>query len=188
MAGGARAWVDGQLIIDDWTAGPSRALTGRTPSLAAGEHDLRVEYVKTVGEGAIRLGWAPVQTPVTLPTAVITAAATPRSTSPSRWTARPRRARGRAHQLCLGLGRRQRFGGPDRAVRLHRARRLHRLPHRDRRVRPRQLGARPRSSSTRNQTPVPDQPPAPVIVAPAVGIVGEPIFFDGPVPRPPIPS
>ncbi|MEZ4559402.1 MAG: PKD domain-containing protein [Caldilineaceae bacterium] len=95
--------MDGQLIIDDWTAAPA-ALTGRTPSLAAGEHDLRVEYVKTVGEGAIRLGWAPVQTPVTLPTAVITAPLRPGQPVHHAGRQRPRRARGRATSFAWDLG------------------------------------------------------------------------------------
>lgn len=73
VTGGARMWLNGQLLIDDWQAGPSRVLTARSPILAQGEHDLRVEYFKTVGNGGIRLRWVPVVEVITPPSAVIVA-------------------------------------------------------------------------------------------------------------------
>ncbi|MCB0131242.1 MAG: alpha/beta fold hydrolase, partial [Caldilineaceae bacterium] len=73
VAGGVRLWLDGQLLLDDWVSAPVRVRTVDTPLLTAGSHALRVEYNKSSGNGALRVRWAPLTTPVLVPpTAVVT--------------------------------------------------------------------------------------------------------------------
>jgi len=58
VTGGARMWLDEQLIQDGWLAGPPRELiTDR--EVAAGDHSLRVEYFATSGPAAIQVWWEP---------------------------------------------------------------------------------------------------------------------------------
>jgi hypothetical protein len=62
---GVRLWVDGKLAIDAWRDGP--ILHEAMLELAAGVHDLRVEYYEHWGEAFIKLSWtyvAPTATPV----------------------------------------------------------------------------------------------------------------------------
>jgi PKD repeat protein/uncharacterized protein YraI len=54
VAGGARLWLDGVLLIDDWTSQPLRALEAETGNITNGDHDLRIDYFKTTGNGQIR--------------------------------------------------------------------------------------------------------------------------------------
>jgi GH43 family beta-xylosidase len=54
---GVRVWVDGQLIIDDWTPHPRRVHTG-TINLVAGQfYDIRVDYFNKTGDARIELSW-----------------------------------------------------------------------------------------------------------------------------------
>jgi YD repeat-containing protein len=51
---GMRVWIDGQLIIDDWSgSNPTQA----TVTLAAGLHDIRVEYREAIGAANAKLQW-----------------------------------------------------------------------------------------------------------------------------------
>jgi beta-galactosidase len=61
---GARLWLDGQLLFDDWTVleawAFSRPLTATSGflTLAAGrEYELRIEYFQAPGQGVARLAW-----------------------------------------------------------------------------------------------------------------------------------
>jgi hypothetical protein len=47
-----RVWVDGKLVIDDWT--PHESAVDAVP-LAAGRHDLRVQYYQVDGWTELRL-------------------------------------------------------------------------------------------------------------------------------------
>ena len=49
---GARVWVDGRLVIDDWSPHESRV---DTATLAPGRHDLRVEYFQVDGWTELRV-------------------------------------------------------------------------------------------------------------------------------------
>jgi GH43 family beta-xylosidase len=54
---GARLWIDGQLVIDNWTA-PLRVSTG-TIALAAGQrYDIRLEYFESNGAASIAISWS----------------------------------------------------------------------------------------------------------------------------------
>ena len=54
---GVRLWVDGQLLIDNWTVHSLTANTG-TIALAAGQrYDVRLEYFDSTGDAEIRLQW-----------------------------------------------------------------------------------------------------------------------------------
>lgn len=55
--GGVRIWVNGQLIINDWTAHSASYDTG-TISLQAGQkYDIRVEYWENTGNAVMQLAW-----------------------------------------------------------------------------------------------------------------------------------
>jgi uncharacterized protein YraI len=56
MDDGARVYVDGNLVIDQWHDGPSREVTGDV-QLAAGNHDLRVEYYERSGGARVQVWW-----------------------------------------------------------------------------------------------------------------------------------
>lgn len=56
MDDGARFYVDGNLIIDQWRNGAMRTVTADLP-LTAGNHSLRVEYYEATGQSVIRLRW-----------------------------------------------------------------------------------------------------------------------------------
>lgn len=63
---GVRLWVDGALIIDDWTVHGREARTG-TIALEAGRMvELKLEYFENVGDANIRLEWAPPRHPLQL--------------------------------------------------------------------------------------------------------------------------
>ena len=57
--GGARLWVDGQLILDTWLDGRAREVAG-DHTMAGGLHDLRVEFYAHTGEAQIHLWWEKV--------------------------------------------------------------------------------------------------------------------------------
>ncbi|HXG75975.1 MAG TPA: PA14 domain-containing protein, partial [Gaiellaceae bacterium] len=55
---GVRVWVDGVLVIDAWVDQPPTTYTA-TRTLAAGSHQVTVEYYER-GWGAVaRVSWAP---------------------------------------------------------------------------------------------------------------------------------
>ncbi len=56
MDDGARFYVDGNLLIDQWRNDAARTLAVDLP-LAAGNHSLRVEYYEATGQSVIRLRW-----------------------------------------------------------------------------------------------------------------------------------
>ena len=53
---GVRLWVDDLLVLDAWQSGAARELTADV-TLAAGSHDLRLEYYEQSGEALIHLTW-----------------------------------------------------------------------------------------------------------------------------------
>jgi len=57
---GVRLWVDGNLVIDAWSEGSQREVTGDI-WLAAGSHSLQVEYFQHLGQAVIMVWWEPVQ-------------------------------------------------------------------------------------------------------------------------------
>lgn len=59
---GVRVYIDGALIIDDWTPGSWRESSAdRTLS---GEHDVTVEYFEATGQAALQFSWSIFQNPV----------------------------------------------------------------------------------------------------------------------------
>ncbi len=59
---GVRLWVDGQLIIDDWTPHSRRVHTGTINLVAGRFYDIRVDYFEKTGDARIELSWlAPSQ-------------------------------------------------------------------------------------------------------------------------------
>lgn len=53
---GARLWVDGNLVIDQWRSGPPRTFTADV-TLTGGTHNLRLEYFDFIYDGQVRLDW-----------------------------------------------------------------------------------------------------------------------------------
>ncbi len=56
--GGMRVYLDGRLVVDDWTVHATRERASAALQLAAGKHALRVEFRDTTGTAAARLSWA----------------------------------------------------------------------------------------------------------------------------------
>jgi hypothetical protein len=53
---GVRLWVDGELLVDDWSVQPAQTTTV-DKYLRAGTHELRVDYFENTGLAAISLSW-----------------------------------------------------------------------------------------------------------------------------------
>jgi peptidoglycan/xylan/chitin deacetylase (PgdA/CDA1 family) len=53
---GIRVWVDGQLIIDGWGDHPPTTYRA-TPTMTAGDHQVRVEYYENSGGATAQLSW-----------------------------------------------------------------------------------------------------------------------------------
>ena len=55
---GARLWLDGRLVIDEWTSTPRLRARSAFVDLEAGKpHDLRLEYFEDERDAEVRLGW-----------------------------------------------------------------------------------------------------------------------------------
>ena len=87
---GARLFVDGALLINEWRDGSRRELTV-DHALATGNHALRVEYYEATGEALIVLWWEarPTVTATPSPTATRRPTATPTRRPTATPTRRP---------------------------------------------------------------------------------------------------
>lgn len=56
---GVRVWVDDRLVIDAWSDGSTRDITGEY-TLGSGNHNLRIEYYERAGDARISLWWEKV--------------------------------------------------------------------------------------------------------------------------------
>ena len=55
---GARLWLDGRLVLDEWTTAPRLRAQNVFVDLQAGKpHDLRLEYFEEERDAEVRLGW-----------------------------------------------------------------------------------------------------------------------------------
>ena len=59
---GIRVWIDGQLVIDDWTWHPPKE-NDAIVSLPAGQHDIRIEHFELDGYAQLRFYLAPATQP-----------------------------------------------------------------------------------------------------------------------------
>jgi beta-glucosidase len=57
LVGGARLWLDGQLLLDEWDAGPFRIRTVRAPLSAGRPVTLRLELTQNQFTAKAKLGW-----------------------------------------------------------------------------------------------------------------------------------
>lgn len=55
---GVRLWIDGELVIDDWTAHTARTSTGTKPLEAGKWYDIRIEYFEKTGQAEVNLQWS----------------------------------------------------------------------------------------------------------------------------------
>jgi hypothetical protein len=56
MDDGARLWVDGQLLIDEWRDNSNREVSVDFP-LTRGPHQIRVEFYEHMGLASVKLRW-----------------------------------------------------------------------------------------------------------------------------------
>jgi hypothetical protein len=55
---GARLWIDGVLVIDDWTGHLLRETRGTIALTADRAHDIRIDYYDNTGAATVRLSWS----------------------------------------------------------------------------------------------------------------------------------
>lgn len=66
---GARLWVDGVILVDDWSIPGFAEVSGRV-NLSSGKHDIRLDYFDNFGPASVALYWSyPGQTKQIIPTA-----------------------------------------------------------------------------------------------------------------------
>ena len=87
---GARLWIDGGLVIDEWRDGGAREVTANV-TMAAGWHGLKVEFYERTGDARISLWWerTPTATATSTPTRTPTGTATRTPTATASATATP---------------------------------------------------------------------------------------------------
>jgi Ig-like domain from next to BRCA1 gene/PA14 domain len=56
MDDGARLWVDGNLLVDEWKDGAAREAK-KDVALTAGDHDVRVEFYERGGVATLKMWW-----------------------------------------------------------------------------------------------------------------------------------
>jgi hypothetical protein len=54
---GARLWIDGNLVIDEWKESSNHRVAGAA-DLAEGLHEIKLEYFQATGPSVCKLGWA----------------------------------------------------------------------------------------------------------------------------------
>ena len=57
-AGGVRLWVNGQLLVDNWTLHSLTTNTGKITLIAGTSYDIRVEYQQGTGVASAKLSWS----------------------------------------------------------------------------------------------------------------------------------
>jgi len=68
---GARLWIDGQLLIDEWRDGDTREVS-KDLLMTSGRHELRLEYYDRTGPATIKLRWEKTPAATTTPTPTAT--------------------------------------------------------------------------------------------------------------------
>jgi GH43 family beta-xylosidase len=61
---GVRVWVDGQLLINDWTPHVRRLQTGTIGLMAGQRYDIRVDYFEGTGAAQMELTWTSASQPI----------------------------------------------------------------------------------------------------------------------------
>ena len=60
-----RLWVDGQLIIDNWTNNsPAVKSTGTAAMNCGQKYDIKIEYYASSNTATLKLRWSSAQTPL----------------------------------------------------------------------------------------------------------------------------
>ncbi|WP_202236169.1 glycoside hydrolase family 3 C-terminal domain-containing protein [Actinacidiphila reveromycinica] len=61
---GSRIYLDGKLVVDNWSDHASSTVAGTPVQLTAGEpHTLRVEYYENASDASVSIGWSSPQVP-----------------------------------------------------------------------------------------------------------------------------
>jgi PKD repeat protein len=179
VSGGVRIWLDGQILIDSWVAEPLRPLEA-TAFLDRGGHSFRVEYFKETGQGAIRGNVTQLEEPGEPPVAVISGPGRAAVGQPVAFSASDSRAaEGSAlvvYEWDFGDG--SKGSGLD-ITHIYQSQGVFAVTLTV-------IDDKGLSDTTTEEieivpvpvTPQPDQPPIPVIVAPAKARVGDVVTFD----------
>ena len=61
---GVRLWVDGQLLVDNWTTHELKSDYGIIDLIAGQRYDIRLEYFDSTGDAEIRLQWRSASQPI----------------------------------------------------------------------------------------------------------------------------
>lgn len=179
VAGGARLWLDGRLLIASWVDQGSRRLQANSGVLARGDHDLRVEYFKAGGDGSLQVSWMP-SPPATPPVARISGPTRGQVGQSLIYDGSASTAADGAELIAYdwdfgdGL-----TGSGPRVEHVYVQPGLYNvmLTVTDERDLTDTVGIQVRVDETAIP-PAPDQPPVAVITAPAQGLLNEPILFD----------
>ena len=59
MDDGARLWIDGKLVAEDWKNGPARVASTKLDLKAGQVIDLKIEYYEATGNASCQLVWSP---------------------------------------------------------------------------------------------------------------------------------
>ncbi len=54
---GARLWIDGQLVVDEWRTRAAEQTCAMVPLVASRAHDLRLEYFQNLHHAVVELAW-----------------------------------------------------------------------------------------------------------------------------------
>ena len=81
MDDGARFWIDGRLVVDEWQNGPFRTRSVDL-ALSEGDHALLLEYYEDLGDAGIEFGWKQDEVPTGTPSPTPSPTAMPVPTSP----------------------------------------------------------------------------------------------------------
>ena len=85
---GARLYVDGVILVDEWRDSEAERYEGRI-DLANGLHTVVVEYYERADKALVHLGWGLLPTPTASPTPTRTSTATPTLTASPTSTSTP---------------------------------------------------------------------------------------------------
>ncbi len=180
VAGGVRVWIDGVLLIDSWTSEPLRALSAEAGKISEGDHDIRVDYLKTTGHGQIVASASKVQSADGPPKAGINGATEAQAGQPVSFNARSSSVAAGSYistyQWDFGDG--TTASGVD-VVHIFTAAGVYevRLTVTDDKGRG-DTGGHQTQINPADTPPVEGEPPTAIIMAPGDGVVGQPVTFD----------
>ena len=176
VEGGARLWLDGVLLVDSWQSQGFRSLEAETGNVSQGDHDIRVDYFKTTGNGQVRATGTKIGVDGP-PAAAINSTTEAQVGQPVAFNARSSSVAPGSHieSFVWDFGDGTGASGVD-VVHIYTA-------IGDYEVKLTVSDDKGRSDTARHQIkitgdPIDPQGPRPVITAPDEGVIGQPVVFD----------